>query len=277
MPGFLDRRLMLPSVAVVAAIGVVAYGPIPQDPAYHAFSDQRTILGIPHFWNVVSNAPFAIAGILGLAVVARRPTGMIAENALAYVLFFAGAVLIAFGSSWYHLSPTNATLVWDRLPMTISLMAFFDLVIGEHVDVRFARRALLPLVAIGIASAAYWGISERLGRSDLRPYAIVQFLPLLLIPIMLVAYPSRLTRVAVLWVILGCYGLAKVFELLDGPIHRMVGVVGGHPLKHLAAAAAIFVFVWGLDRRAPHRPGHENLRRSSVDAPERRAPARPNR
>jgi hypothetical protein len=243
--------VLLLAIAAIATVVVVAYGPIPQDPAYHAFADQRTILGIPHFWNVVSNLPLAIAGILGLAVIARRPPGMIAENALAYVVFFAGAVLIAAGSSWYHLDPTNSTLVWDRLPMTLSLMAFFDIVIGEHVDVRFAKRALLPLVAVGIASAAYWGISEHLGRSDLRPYAIVQFLPLLLIPIIVAAYPSRLTQVSVLWAILGFYGIAKLFELLDLPIHRALGVIGGHPLKHLAAAAAIFVLVWGLDRRAP--------------------------
>src|SRR5688572_5997744 len=145
MPSPLDRRLvLLAAVAVIAMICVVAYGRIPQDPAYHAFSDQRTILGIPHFWNVVSNLPFAVLGVLGLAGVARRPSGMIKENAPAYALFFAGAVLIAVGSSWYHLNPMNATLLWDRLPMTISLMAFLDVVIGEHVDARFARRARLP-------------------------------------------------------------------------------------------------------------------------------------
>jgi hypothetical protein len=256
MSGPLDRRLvLLIAVAVVATICVIAYGPIPQDPAYHAFSDQRTILGIPHFWNVVSNVPFAVAGIVGLTVVARRPAGMIAGNARAYVLFFAGAVLIAFGSTWYHLDPTNGTLLWDRLPMTISLMAFFDVIVGEHVDARFARRALLPLVAVGIASAAYWGVSERLGRSDLRPYAIVQFLPLLLIPIILLTYPSRFTSVSVHWLILGCYGIAKVLELFDGPIHRALGVTSGHPLKHVAAAAAMFVLAWGLDRRVPRPVG----------------------
>jgi hypothetical protein len=28
---------------------------IQQDQLYHVFADQRTLLGIPHFWNVVSN------------------------------------------------------------------------------------------------------------------------------------------------------------------------------------------------------------------------------
>jgi hypothetical protein len=37
--------------------------PIPQDPAYHEFVDQRTLYGLPNFWNVVSNLPFVIAGL----------------------------------------------------------------------------------------------------------------------------------------------------------------------------------------------------------------------
>jgi hypothetical protein len=32
--------------------------PTPQDQRYHEFSDQRSLLGIPNFWNVVSNLPF---------------------------------------------------------------------------------------------------------------------------------------------------------------------------------------------------------------------------
>jgi hypothetical protein len=31
--------------------------PIPQDNAYHLFVDNRTIAGVPNFWNVVSNLP----------------------------------------------------------------------------------------------------------------------------------------------------------------------------------------------------------------------------
>jgi hypothetical protein len=32
--------------------------PIVQDQNYHDFADQRTLFGIPHFWNVISNIPF---------------------------------------------------------------------------------------------------------------------------------------------------------------------------------------------------------------------------
>ena len=219
-------------------------GPISQDPAYHAFADQREILGVPHFWNVVSNVPFALAGILGLVVLARRPRGMIAENSLAYVLFFAGAILIAVGSGYYHLNPTNETLLWDRLPMTISLMAFFDVVIGEHIGVRLARRAIVPLVAVGIASAAYWGLCGR-GSASLRdrpvPAARAHS-----------SHPDPLSipaeRGPVLWAVLACYAVAKVFELFDAPVHRALGV-SGHTLKHVAAAVAMFVLALGLRSR----------------------------
>jgi hypothetical protein len=251
----IDRRaIILGLLAAAAVVAVVLYGPIPQDPAYHAFSDQRTLLGVPHFWNVVSNVPFAFAGVLGLLVVRRRPPGMIAEDAAAYAAFFAGAVLIAAGSAWYHLNPTNATLLWDRLPMTISLMAFLDLVIAEHVDGRLARRALFPLIVLGVASAAYWRLSERLGAPDLRAYALVQFLPMLLIPLILLLYPSRLRGPRVLWLIVGCYAIAKMFELGDAAVHRVLGGLSGHTLKHLAAAAGIFLLVWGLRRRSPLLP-----------------------
>jgi hypothetical protein len=40
--------------------------PIPQDQSYHQFADQRTIFGIPNFWNVVSNLPFLAVGAAGL-------------------------------------------------------------------------------------------------------------------------------------------------------------------------------------------------------------------
>ena len=40
--------------------------PIPQDPAYHQFADQRTLLGIPHCLNVISNLPLLLVGSVGI-------------------------------------------------------------------------------------------------------------------------------------------------------------------------------------------------------------------
>ena len=48
--------------------------PIPQDPAYHQFADLRTLLGIPHCLNVISNLPFLLVGLWGFRVVFRLAT-----------------------------------------------------------------------------------------------------------------------------------------------------------------------------------------------------------
>ncbi len=58
-------------VAVVGVIGLLFVPRIPQDPAYHQFVDVRTLLGIPNFWNVVTNIPFVLVGIFGLARLSR--------------------------------------------------------------------------------------------------------------------------------------------------------------------------------------------------------------
>ena len=50
------------------AIMFVAVPPIPQDPAYHALADHRTMFNVPNFLNVVSNVGFLIVGGMGVAL-----------------------------------------------------------------------------------------------------------------------------------------------------------------------------------------------------------------
>lgn len=40
-----------------------------------------------------------------------------------YAVVFAGLILTALGSGYYHLAPDNARLVWDRIPIMITFMA----------------------------------------------------------------------------------------------------------------------------------------------------------
>jgi hypothetical protein len=54
--------LILLSLIVVSLVGLLLLPPIPQDQSYHQFADQRILLGIPNFWNVVSNLPFIAIG-----------------------------------------------------------------------------------------------------------------------------------------------------------------------------------------------------------------------
>lgn len=236
------RAAVFACIPLLAIAALIWHGPIAQDSAYHCFSDQRTLLGIPHFWNVASNVPFAIVGILGLIILrSRRTPGLLPELKPSYLTFFIGAAAIAFGSGYYHLHPTNDTLVWDRLPMTFSFMAFVAIVIGEHFSAVIARRLLVPLILLGIASIGWWVKS-----GDLRLYALVQFLPMLLIPLVLLLYPSRFNKPWLVWMLLAFYAAAKVTEHFDAQIHRQLGGMSGHALKHVLAAIGMVFPAIGL-------------------------------
>ena len=114
---------------------------IPQDLEFHNFSDQRTLLNIPHFWNVVSNVPFVLIGLIGLYQIPKNAfSGILEDLIIPYKIFFLGLILVGLGSGYYHLDPTNNSLVWDRMAITISFMSFFTISIGESVSIRVATR-----------------------------------------------------------------------------------------------------------------------------------------
>jgi hypothetical protein len=246
-----QKLILVLGLAVVVMAVVWRMPPIPQDPAYHHFADQRTTLGIAHFWNVFSNLAFLLIGGLGVRRVMAGPlTGGLPELRSGYLLFFLGVALIAVGSGYYHLHPTNERLLWDRVPIAISFMAFFSVIIGERVSASAGRRWLWPLVIIGIAAVVYWGVTEAHGRGDLRPYAVVQFLPMLLIPIILALYPSHFMREGYLWATLATYAASKGAELLDEPVFLFLGTLSGHTLKHFLAAGSAGLFLLALRRRS---------------------------
>lgn len=244
------RLVLLAAVAVVAIVAVEAHGPIPQPQGYHSFADSRTWLGIPNFADTVSNLPFFLVGIAGVVAVSRAvPKGALPALRPAYLFFFLGTALLLPGSGYYHLHPSDASLVWDRLPMAVAFMAFFAVVLGEHVGPAIGRVTLLPLVALGALSVAWWRITDTGNGGDLRFYVLVQYLPMLLIPLIAWLYPSPFRPPGYLWALLLSYGLAKALEFLDAPLFRALGVLSGHSLKHLAAAFGILVFLVGLYRR----------------------------
>ena len=234
--GLVARLAIIIGLALGALSLAVFVSPIAQDPAYHAFADQRTILGIPHFWNVASNLPFLIVGLYGLKVLAgHTPAGALQSLHVSYVLIFAGVALVALGSGYYHLDPANETLMWDRLPMSVAFMAFFSMIAGECISEKFGRRLLWPLLAVGLWSVVYWYFTELQGRGDLRAYALVQFLPMLLIPVILMLFRSSFMSNKWIWLGLAAYLLSKLFEFADAAVFDAIGF-GGHAFKHLFGA-----------------------------------------
>lgn len=243
----LIRLLLIAGVIVVAFIWT---DPIPQDPAYHLFADDSAMLGIPNFWNVMSNLAFLVVGPWGLFVAMRMPAdGDNASLRNAYLTFYAGVLLTAFGSGWYHLDPSNESLFWDRMPMTVSFAGLFAAVIGEYLSRDVARRILLPFFLIGLGSVIYWQWTEAQGLGDLRPYALVQFVPMLAIPVIIVMSKQKIALTSAFWWLFGWYVVAKLAEQLDAQILAALGAISGHSLKHMFAAVGPAVLAVALARR----------------------------
>ncbi|HEY5141565.1 MAG TPA: ceramidase domain-containing protein, partial [Methylococcales bacterium] len=202
-----DNRLkFIVTIAAITIIAVFSMGPIAQNPDYHNFSDQHATLNIPNFYNVLSNLPFVIVGIMGMRLVGSgRATGGLPELQTVYMTFFIGVFLTGFGSAYYHYHPDNQTLLWDRLPMTISFMALFSAILGEYISSQIALKLFIPLMLSGIASVVYWYASELNGHGDLRAYVLVQFLPVLLIPLILWLFNSRLNGNKYIWGVIAAY------------------------------------------------------------------------
>jgi hypothetical protein len=235
-------------VLVIVAGGAIAatlFVPrIAQDESYHRFADVRAMEGIPNFWDVVSNLPFALVGIYGLFRTTR-----LASRSLwpGYIAFCLAVIGVCVGSAYYHYSPSNPSLVWDRLPMSLAFMAVFALILGDRVNPALGRALLGPLLILGAASVFYWEWTESRGVGDLRPYALVQFLPFGLIALMLLIYPGNRASAAWIWRAMLMYFLAKLAEHFDVPIYRAVGL-SGHTIKHLLSAVAVLFALFALLR-----------------------------
>lgn len=234
--------------------------PIPQDLAYHEFADTRDYLGIPNFWNVASNLLFVVVGSWGTLFILRQGrAGCVAGLELAYIVFFAGIFLTGLGSGYYHLGPANDPLVWDRLPMTIAFAGLFSIIVGEFLSPRAGRMVLIPLLVLGALSVEYWAFTETRGVGDLRPYAVFQFVPMLLIPFIMILHQPIFDDVGYFWMMLLFYVLSKVSEFLDAAIFDAVGFISGHSLKHLFAGLAAATLLYALARRcAPARAANDD-------------------
>ena len=238
-------------MTVAVALVFSLLHPFPQPQSYHSFADRRGFLGIPNFGDVASNVPFAIVGVWGIIFLASGAASahfIDQRERWPYLIAFLGLTLTFVGSSYYHLHPDNARLVWDRLPMTLVFMSIVSAIIVERISVRAGLWLLPLLLLIGIASVFQWYASELRGAGDLRIYAAVQAYSAVVLLVALL-FPSRYSRGSDFAVVVGFYALAKALELLDKSIFDSGHVVSGHTLKHLAAAAAGYWILRMLQKR----------------------------
>ena len=230
------RRADIIVVAVFVALSALAFflPPISQDPRYHAFADPRSWGSVPFAANVLSNLAFVAVGIFGaFALGSRQRVRLTHAAAISVACVALGFFLTGAGSAWYHAQPNDATLVWDRLPMTLVLAGVIAAAIAVRVGDALAIVALLVLLSAGIFSVLYWRAS-----GNLAPYAVFQFGGIATLIALLLATPAERDPFAWWWIV-GWYCFAKVAELADHNVWQWSGgVVAGHTIKHLASAAA---------------------------------------
>jgi hypothetical protein len=224
------RNTILALTACIAVgLFLIFAPPLHQIESYHDFADRRTLFGIPDFWDVISNLPFLVVGLLGLTRFRDQ----------ASRILFLGIFFTAIGSAYYHLAPDNARLFWDRLPMTIAFMSLFAIAINK-------RRMTVPFVLLGFISVAWWRVTDNLWL-----YGLVQFGTMAT----LLVIAAR--REPGLWPVFTFYGLSKVAEHFDKPIYSMFPL-SGHTIKHLLAGIATwFVYRWIRSSRSETRSGSD--------------------
>ena len=231
------RVLVFLVLMAVSLVGLLLLPRITQDQNYHDFADQRTILGIPYFWNVVSNLPFIGVGAAGLWQFRRDP---------AIGLLFLAIAMTGFGSGYYHLDPNDRTLFWDRLPMAIGFMIILAIAIEDRLDAKIGAVLLWPLIGVGVFSLLLWRWT-----GDLRLYGWVQFFPCIALPLLFLLFPPKYNGTSYWIVAAVLYAFAKLFEFYDGAIYSVGSILSGHTLKHVAAGAACYAILRYFQKRQP--------------------------
>ena len=119
--------------------------------------------------------------------------------------------------------------------MTLAFVSIFCFMLEEYVPTAGIGQSLLqPLLGIGVFSVVYWRWTD-----DLRLYALVQFLPLVVIAALLVCGQPTHGGAIQQAVGLACYALAKACEEQDYEIFDWTNKqISGHSLKHMFAGLA---------------------------------------
>jgi hypothetical protein len=224
-------------LAGILILATLMCGPVAQLLNYHAFADQRMLSGIPHAGDVLSNLAFLVVALYGVGRMWRQ--GHVDP---AQAVFIGALALTAAGSTWYHLAPDNARLLWDRLPIAVACAA---LLAGALKDAYPAlTRALPVLVGFGVLSVLWWQAT-----GDLRVYLLVQAAPLLLIPALQWQTGAPTGRRVAFTLAIILYVVAKLFEVADAQVFQVFGTISGHTVKHLLAALAAFVLIRQFERQ----------------------------
>jgi hypothetical protein len=232
----------------LAAIAAMLAPPLRRGPGFHDYADQRAWLGLPHAGDVLSNLPFVLVGVLGLA---RGRRGFAA-------LPCAGFVLIGLGSGAYHVAPGDAALAFDWLPIVLTLAWLAGAVIADRQDPRLGVAVAAAGSAAAIAGVLVWwaGGGTTPPGGDMRWYVTTQALGVALVAAAAILPARPGAAFDRRWLLAGVTGFlaARALSSSDQCLLDAIGV-SGHSLKHLVlGAAAACVLRATVPARARPRP-----------------------
>jgi hypothetical protein len=237
----LDRRkkaTILILLFLICAVAIWTLAPSSQPADFFDLAARENFLGVDNAPDVFTNIPFVIVGWMGCQSLIRDRGGYAegGEMRIWWVLFVSiGSIAIL--SSWYHLSPSEGRIVFDRLPIITVVIAMTTLVAVQSIDVK-ATKLILPLLLLGWSSVVLIFFT-----GDWRPYIILQFSPLILIPSILILYEQGREGGWQLCTALLLFSVGKIIHDLDTEIHQLTGGISGHSIWHLFAAAATYQLV----------------------------------
>ena len=195
---------------------------IPLSKGYHNFADKRTYLGIPNFFNVISNIAILIPAIY---LITKQK-----KNSLLSNLLIIHIILLAIASTYYHLNPSDDTIFWDIMMIaTTSIIVL--IMFTNYTDFKG-----LLLYLLGIFSIIYWKYE-----GDLRPYiSILIGVPLYII----IKYYKNISLRNYIYIIIIANILLRLSEHHDHTIYKITNnQISGHTLKHIFSGIGIWYLV----------------------------------
>ncbi|HMN20007.1 MAG TPA: hypothetical protein PKA16_01295 [Ottowia sp.] len=248
-PSVVRNRAELVLLLALLMLAALALRLPPQQlPAgYHDLADRRTLLGVPHALNMLSNLAFLLLGTWGWRCLQCLRPGSIgqAQRELCS-LFFGGLMLVAVCSAIYHATPGAAGLGIQRLGMCLAFASLLGLAAADRVSVR-AGLVLALLASIAAPAAVLVAVAS----GNTTPWTVLQAGGLAILLGLMGLRPRPQALGISLFAVLGLYSLAKALEFADAAVLAWTqGLVSGHTLKHLAAAFAAWPVVHALQQAA---------------------------
>lgn len=248
------RHEMLLALACAVLLVVALAGPHVAQPAHiHDYADQRAWWGVPCALDVLSSLSFALMGAAGLVRLARLPREAVDRaQRLCAGLFFAGLLVTALGSSWYHLDANDARLAVDRGAMSVAFAGLLGLLAATRISGRAGIALAIALLVLAPLSVLAW-----LSTGNVLAWAVVQFGGLLLVLLLPATVPLLPGALDVRWIlVVAAYALAKLFEVADHVVYEATGqLFSGHTAKHVVAALAAWPVLSAVAWRAARQNG----------------------